>query len=150
MIVRKARPDERPTLIELMRRASLVWEDTRADLLARPELIDVPTTQIESGQVIVADIGGVVGFAAILPRDDGDVELDGLFTEPRHFRGGIGRTLVDAVVEEAKGLGASAVHVLANRNVLAFYEAVGFRVIGEITTELGPTGSLMVKTVDSP
>jgi hypothetical protein len=50
-------------------------------------------------------------------------------------------------MDEAGSLGAGGVHVTANRNALAFYEAVGFLSVGELTTELGPTGSLMVKLV---
>ncbi|HWA20744.1 MAG TPA: GNAT family N-acetyltransferase [Devosia sp.] len=150
MKLRRARIEERPALIELMRRASLVWDDTRADLLARPDLIDLPEAQIVAGQVIVAEEGGLLGFAAILPRTDGDVELDGLFTDPLHFRKGIGTALVGAVMSEAAIGAARAVHVVANRNVLGFYEAVGFRTIGEILTPLGPTACLMVKPVSSP
>lgn len=145
MIVRTARPDERPALIELMRRASLVWDDSRAQLLARPELVDIPAGQIAAGQVLVADDGTPIGFAAILPRNDGNIELDGLFVDPALFRKGTGRALVDAVAEAARASGARSIHVVANRNVLAFYEAVGFETIGEIGTELGPTASLMIK-----
>jgi GNAT superfamily N-acetyltransferase len=147
MIIRKARPDERSALIELMRRASLVWADTRADLLASPEVIDIPAAQIEAGQVIVAEDGPLLGFSAILPRSDGDIELDGMFTEPDYFRKGIGSALVQAVMKESRSLGARAIHVVANRNVLGFYEAVGFRSVGEIATPLGPLATLMVKDI---
>jgi N-acetylglutamate synthase-like GNAT family acetyltransferase len=148
--IRKATLDDRPPLIELMRRASLVWEDTRAQLLAQPELIDVPAQQIEAGQVLVAtaaDDATLLGFAAHLPRDDGDLELDGLFTEPARFREGIGTALVRAVERAAVALGAQHLHVLANCNVLAFYEAVGFVSVGEVETPLGPVASRMQKPV---
>jgi GNAT superfamily N-acetyltransferase len=136
-------------LIELMRRASLVWDDTRADLMAHPELIDVPADQIAAGQVIVAGEDVPVGFAAMLPRHDGNVELDGLFVEPSKFRHGTGRALVDAAGRAAKVRGAKSIHVIANRNVLGFYLAVGFRTVGEIATPLGPTASLMIKTLEA-
>lgn len=145
MNVRPAHPGERPLLIELMRRASLVWDDSREQLLARPGIIDVPAGQIETGQVFVADEDGPIGFAAILPRNDGNIELDGLFVEPSRFRKGTGRALVEAVADIARASGARSLHVVANRNVLAFYEAVGFVTVGEIGTELGPTASLMIR-----
>jgi len=150
--IRKATLDERQPLIELMRRASLVWQDTRAQLLERPELIDVPSEQIEVGRVLVAvdaETGAPLGFAALLPRDDGDVELDGLFTEPARFRQGIGTALVHAAAAAALALGAQRLHVLANRNVLAFYEAVGFETLGELVTPLGPVASRMAKRLSA-
>ena len=148
--IRNATLDERTQLIELMRRASLVWDDTRAQLLAQPELIDVPAEQFEAGQVLVAtaaDDRTLLGFAVLLPRQDGDVELDGLFTEPAHFRSGIGTALIHAVEAEAAARGAQHLRVIANRNVLAFYEAVGFESVGEAATPLGPLASRMQKRV---
>jgi N-acetylglutamate synthase-like GNAT family acetyltransferase len=149
MIIRKARGEERSQLVELMRRASLVWDDTRANLVAHPELIDIPAEQIAAGRVIVAEAGSLSGFAAILPRHDGNVELDGLFVEPAMFGNGIGRALVVAVVDEARELRARSVHVVANQNVLGFYQAVGFRPLGEIATPLGPMATLMVRDIAS-
>ena len=148
--IRTATPDERARLIELMRRASLVWDDTRAQLVAQPELIDVPAEQIEAGRVLVAvdARGALLGFAALLRRDDGGVELDGLFTEPARFRQGIGRALVRAAEVAATALGAQRLHVIANRNVLGFYEAVGFETVGEVATPLGPIASRMQKRLD--
>ena len=143
--LRKARLNERRALIELMRRASLVWEDTRAQLVERPELIDVTAASIDAGRVWVAAEDALLGFAVLLPRADGDIELDGLFTEPAHFRRGVGTALVRAVEGAAVALGARRLHVIANRNVLGFYEAVGFETHGEMATPLGPIASRMEK-----
>ena len=79
--IRPATPADRPALIALMRRASLLWDDTRAVLLANLAIIDVPPEQIEAGQVFLAEnaAGDLLGFAVLLPRPDGDAELDGLF-----------------------------------------------------------------------
>ena len=85
MNIRTAIAADRPELIELVRRSSLVWDNSRAQLLAQPELIDVPAEQIAAGQVIVVEDGGLIGFAAILPRDDGNIELDGLSLSPHAF-----------------------------------------------------------------
>lgn len=145
MNIRTAIAADRPELIELMRRASLVWDDSRNQLLANPGLIDVPLEQIATGQVIVAEDGVPIGFAATLPRPDGNVELDGLFVDPHLFRNGTGRALIEAAGQAALATGARSIHVVANRNVLGFYEAVGFTTVGEIATPLGPTASLMIK-----
>ena len=86
----------------IQRRASLVWEEYRADLLANPEVFDVPSTQIADGRVLVAEReGGLAGFSAIEWRDDGDADLDGLFVEPSLWRQQLGTRLVAAATPQA-------------------------------------------------
>ncbi len=119
MVIRPARAGERTALIELQRRSALEHDDTRAALLANPELIDLPVWHLPYTLVAQAKCR-VVGFAVTLPRPDGDVQLDGLFVEPGHWRGGIGRALVAAT------RGGRIMHVVANLNSLAFYRACGF------------------------
>ena len=65
-------------------------------MLANPGAIVMPPEQIAAGQVFVAERdAAIVGFAAVLPRADGDTELDGLFVEPEIWKSGIGRALVE-------------------------------------------------------
>ena len=47
--------------------------------------------------------GAPAGFVAIVPRDDGNADLDGPFVEPDLWGGGIGRKLVDAQVPRPAG-----------------------------------------------
>jgi GNAT superfamily N-acetyltransferase len=148
--IRLARPDDRLTLIELQRRASLMWEDVRDELLARPELIDssLPAEMIANNQVFVAERGDrILGFATIVTHEGDDAELEGLFVEPAEWRRGIGTALVKAVEREAQAWGANRLHVLANRNVRDFYEANGFETLGEQKTLLGPIALVMAKPV---
>ena len=75
---RLATPAERSALEELQRRASLIWEEDRDALLAHPDAIELPLEQITDGRTIVAEsVGELLGFAVVLPREDGDAELDG-------------------------------------------------------------------------
>jgi GNAT superfamily N-acetyltransferase len=148
--VRLAQPDDRLKLIELQRRASLMWDDVREQLLERPELIDeaIPEEMIAGNQVFVAHRGEhIVGFATIVTHEGNDAELEGLFVEPAEWRKGIGTVLVRAIEREAQSWGANRLHVIANRNVRGFYEAAGFEVVGEQKTLLGPIALLMVKPV---
>jgi hypothetical protein len=65
-----------------------MWEEDRAALLAHPDAIDLPAEQISGGRIVVIELAGkVVGFAAVLPREDGNVDLDGLFVEPANCGG---------------------------------------------------------------
>lgn len=119
MVIRPARAKERYGLIELQRRSALEHDDTRAALLADPALIELPAWHLPHTLVAEND-GCTLGFAVTLPRGDGDWELDGLFVEPGHWRGGIGRALV------AASRGKHTLHVVANLNALDFYRACGF------------------------
>lgn len=121
MVIRPARASERAALIELQRRASLEYADTRAALLADPGLIELPAHHLPH-TLVAESRGRVIGFAVVLPRRDGDVELDGLFVEPGHWRGGIGRRLVAA----SRTGRAGKLHVVASLHALAFYRALGF------------------------
>src|SRR5580658_10365360 len=78
--IRCAISSEREALEALQRRASLANAGDRDGILAHPDAIEVSVRQLESGQVYVAEWDGtIVGFAAILAREDGDTELDAIF-----------------------------------------------------------------------
>ena len=134
MIVRPGRPEERETLEELQRRASLALPEYRAALEAHPDAIELPQAQLDRGDVLVAEMDGrVVGFAAI----EGG-ELDGLFVEPDCWHRGIGRALVEAATHEARRRGLSLVTVVAGPSAKGFYERCGFRAESEEATRFGP------------
>ena len=69
-------------------------------------------------------------LAAILPRDDGDAELDALFVDPDAWRQGIGRALIEHSCSAAKAKGAASVHVVGNPHAEEFYRACGFEMLG--------------------
>lgn len=148
--IRIAHPDDRLNLIELQRRASLASEtgEVRQMLIDDPGIIDLDEEMLANNEVMVAEIGDrIVGFATIIAHEGDDAELEGLFVEPTEWRKGIATQLVQAIEREAAAWGANRLHVLANQNVLGFYEAAGFTRIGERKTELGPIGILMAKPV---
>jgi GNAT superfamily N-acetyltransferase len=80
----------------------------------------------------------VLGFAVVLPRDDGAAELDGLFTAPGHWGKGVGRRLVEHAERLARQRGAVSLEVVANTRALGFYEKCGFRALGEVATRFSP------------
>ena len=135
--IRLGRPEEREALEELQRRASLALNEYREQLLAEPDAVELPAEQIESGEVIVAELDGqIAGFAAVL-IDDSIAELDGLFVEPDLWRRGIGAALIDVAVHEARRQGLSMT-VIANPSARDFYEKCGFTVEGDAQTRFGP------------
>jgi GNAT superfamily N-acetyltransferase len=145
---RLAVPAERRALEDLQRRASLVWEEDRDALLANPDAIELPLEQITDGRTIVAEnVGGLLGFAVVLRRDDGDAELDGLFVDPTQWRHGIGRELLEQAERIAASEGAASLWVTANTRALEFYGACGFVTVGEVATRFRPAPR-MRKTID--
>jgi GNAT superfamily N-acetyltransferase len=145
--LRSAVAAERSVLEELQWRASLENSSYRAALEANPDAIELPASQIENGGVFVAERDDVVvGFAAILPRPDGDAELDALFVEPSLWHRGIGRALVDHCCLEAKAIGAASLHVVGNPQAQKFYHSCGFIELGVQATRFGQ-GLLMKRSV---
>ncbi len=130
--IRPAVPAEHAALESLQYAASVAVEAQRAVLLAHPEINGFPAKQIAEGRVWVAERDGqIIGFSALLPREDGDAELDGLFVRPDLWRSGVGRHLVAAAEKVAEQWGATTLHVMANPQAELFYRACGFELIGE-------------------
>ena len=137
--LRPARMDEAAALEDLMREASMIWDDHREDLLAHPDAIEVPRADLRAGRVRVHEVDGTVtGFATVLPLPDGTAELDALFVRPALMRHGIGGRLVEDAVRAAREAGVPLLVVTANPRAEAFYSRCGFRTVGEAPTRFGP------------
>jgi N-acetylglutamate synthase-like GNAT family acetyltransferase len=137
-VIRSARVEERARLEALQWRASLANPGDRDSLLANPDAIVLPVEQIADGHVFVAERDDVIiGFAATLPRPDGNAELDALFVEPNLWKTGVGRLLVEHCAQEARGRDARILHVVGNPHAEGFYTACGFRTIGVVETRFG-------------
>ena len=146
-LIRRAVISEQKELEALQLRASLTNAGDRDALLAHPDSIELPIDQIAAGTVFVSERNGaIVGFAALLPRPDGDVELDALFVDPEVRRCGVGRSLVDYCIQVVRMQGSPALCVIGNPHAYDFYNACGFKIVGTTETRFGP-GLLMRKTV---
>jgi len=144
--IRVARRDEQKALEALQWRASLANENDREALLAHPEVVELPLQQLEAGLVFVAEAEGTtLGFAALLRRDDGDIELDGLFVEPDRWKQGVGRALVEHCETFARAEGAECLQVIGGFEAVPFYRRVGFEDVGPYQTQFGPALRLRLK-----
>jgi GNAT superfamily N-acetyltransferase len=138
IIIRIAIPSEKTTLEDLQRRASLTNDGDREAMLANPDAIDLPIEQIASGDVFVLELSGrIAGFAALLPRPDGDADLDGLFVEPDLRRRGVGRSLVEHCAQIVIAGGSRALYVIGNPHAEEFYLSCGFSTMGRSETRFG-------------
>jgi GNAT superfamily N-acetyltransferase len=137
--IRDAEAEEAASLEALQRRSSDVWEAYREQLAAHPDAIELPQSYIDKGWVRVAvdEQGTPVGFSVVIPGTGPSHELDGLFVEPAHMLGGVGRALVEDAAARASGRGAACLDVIAGP-AQGFYERVGFSLIGTANTRFGP------------
>lgn len=143
--VRLARPEDRQALIDVMRRASLAVET--AEVLRRltkePGHFDLEEALIAKGHVILAEANGIpLGFASFIIHGS-NAELDGMFVEPGHWRRGIGRLIFDALRHELRAHDVTNIRVLAGASAVDFYRTVGFTIVGEEATPLGPIVPVM-------
>jgi GNAT superfamily N-acetyltransferase len=129
---------DRGELAALHRRSSLVYDDTREVMLARPDLFGVSPAALDAGHVrVVVRDGRMVAFATLLPKDGGTGELEDLFVDPEWMRKGLGRALIGDAVERGQAEGIERIEVTANPNALLFYTAVGFVAEGTVSMEFG-------------
>ena len=135
--IRLARPNERLDLEELQHRSSRALPAYREQLVANPEAIDLPLSQVERGEVSVAEsVDGIAGFAVVVIEGN-TAEIDGLFVEPHLWRRGVGTALIEAATHEARRAGLSLTVVAAPESV-EFYAKHGFTAEGRVETRFGP------------
>lgn len=139
--IRPARPQDRDALGALKLRASLAWGDNVEALQDLPEARQVPAEHLPAAIVAERD-GAIAGFATVLPRGDGEAELEDLFVDPAAWGQGIGRQLLAEAGTRAVALGARSLHVVAGGRARPFYERCGFRVTGPVTTDFEPASAM--------
>lgn len=146
-LIRAGSAADQPALLDIVWKTVMASAHDRDTLLAHPEAVQVPVEQLTPATACVADDGtALAGFAIVLPRPDGQAELDGLFVDPVLQRMGVGRRLVERATQLARDMGASELHVVANEDALAFYRSVGFVQTGMRETQFGQA-PLMYLTV---
>jgi GNAT superfamily N-acetyltransferase len=87
-----------------------------------------------SGCLLLATVGDEsAGCVALKKLDDGVCEMKRLFVRSASRGTGLGRTLVERVIEEAKRMGYRAIRLdtvpSAMRSAVALYKSLGFREI---------------------
>ncbi len=138
VLIRDAVPGDMTVLRGVFRRSSLSNDGDRPNLLAHPEVLELPDRAVREGRTRAAVAGGaIVGFASWLGAGDA-IEIEDLFVEPECMRQGIGRALVLDLIAIARSRGIGRVEVTANQHALAFYEQAGFVVYREDATRFGP------------
>jgi len=120
-------------------RSGMFWEEDRPFLEAHPDAIVVPADLVNRGQVRVAvESGSVVGFSSYVVTGTSTWEVEDLFVHPERMGLGVGRRLVEEMVDAATAAGCLRLEVTANPGAAGFYEKVGFVRDGLVPTRFRP------------
>jgi N-acetylglutamate synthase-like GNAT family acetyltransferase len=79
---------------------------------------------------LAGNSGQIVGCVALIPMEDGVYELSKMAVSPSRRGRGIGRQLLEHVIERARVMGARSLYLGSSTklpNAVHLYEAVGFR-----------------------
>jgi GNAT superfamily N-acetyltransferase len=135
--VRSAQIDDLPRLGVIERAAARLFLDTPYAWLVDGEALplDFVSDRFQAGQIWVAvdRLDLVVGFAIACDLDRG-LYLKEIDVEPAHGNRGIGRMLIETVVDWAKFHGYDAVFLSTFRDVpwnAPFYSKLGFSIVEE-------------------
>ncbi|NHW38089.1 GNAT family N-acetyltransferase [Paenibacillus aceris] len=130
LVTRSAVTGDVDTIRDIYRRASLTNEADHDLIATHPEWLVWDVAMLPFAHVAVVD-GRIVGFASSRQVDD-FLELEDLFTDPDWMRQGIASALIADIARRGLRIEVSAKHAKA------FYESVGFVVIGIANSPGGP------------
>ena len=81
----------------------------------------------------VAEADKVVGCVSLTPRPDTrHSKISSFFIHPDYKRRGVGKRLWKAVLEHTQNAGLTHLQLDADPGAVAFYEAMGFKTIGQV------------------
>ena len=146
LLIRDGTPADLDELREVFLRSSLSNQGDRADLLARPEVLDRSEVSMDNGptRVCVSPGDRIVGFLTSLDDVNQVLEIVDLFVDPDWTRRGIGRALVSDVMATARSHRSRCIEVTANLQALGFYEKMGFVFDRNVDTTFGPAPRLHI------
>ncbi|MFA6317095.1 MAG: ribosomal protein S18-alanine N-acetyltransferase [Elusimicrobiota bacterium] len=122
---RRAKPEDLPDLLAIEACCPSAPQWSAASLAAE--------LGSERSRLLVLEADGRVAGFAVLLMVPPDAELTSIAVRPEVQGRGLGRSLLDAAVEEARSAGCSKLSLevsAANLRALAVYEAAGFRPVG--------------------
>jgi len=144
MNIRLARVEEADLISGLCLRSKAHWGYDAAFMALSTASLTVHRSQIEAGDVWVAEIEGkIAGMVALGPMPDPSlVDLDKLFVEPAAIGSGVGRALMAVAVAEAKRRGYARLAILADTNAADFYQRMGAKYLSHKASDAIPGRTL--------
>ena len=145
--IEKASVNDIPLIRELTYQ---VWPQTYAGLLSQEQIdymleMMYSTSSLEKQMrdgaqfLFVYNEKDPVGFASYQEMEPGIYKLHKIYVLPSQQRRGLGRFVIDHIMEEIRKQNAKALQLQVNRhnNAKDFYERLGFTAIDEINLDIG-------------
>lgn len=130
--LRRARPEEAEVLTELVMRSKAHWGYSAEFMERCREELTIRADDVLASRMTVAEAGGRVVAVATLAGEPPEGELGSLFVDPDMIGEGMGRRLLQHMLETARGIGIRTVALDADPNAEPFYEAMGFVRVGVV------------------
>jgi len=145
MQIRRAKPDEAPTLTEIAFAAKRHWGYPEQWMESWNHVLTMQPEFIAGHETYTAFLDGLpVGFYALKPGLN-RMHLEHLWVLPEAMRRGVGRALFVHALGRMKACGFSTLEIESDPNAAGFYERMGARQVGAAVTELaGQTRELPV------
>ena len=134
--IRRARPGEEEVLTALVLRSKASNGYDEAFMAACVAELTIPAEAISDGEVFVAGDETPLGMYRLIAKGElGHVE--DMFVDPQAKRSGVGRALWAHMEARARELGCFRLGLDADPFAVAFYQAMGMKIVGE-----SPSGSI--------
>ena len=112
------------------------YERSRVDDWAKGE--DFSLARFGAREIYAAEVDGrIVAWFSLTSSTAGTCHLDDLWVEPSSIGGGIGKQLFEQASTRARELGCSVLEWDTDPNAQGFYERMGARIVGEVTSTWG-------------
>ncbi|HEV2803526.1 MAG TPA: GNAT family N-acetyltransferase [Chthoniobacterales bacterium] len=136
MKIVQAKPHDAEALTEIAHAAKRHWGYPESWIAAWRDILTMRPEFIAANVARVAiDEKRMLGFYVLTTEDDG-IHLDHLWVVPAAMGRGIGRTLFEHAMMQARGLGFDSIKIEADPNAAAFYEKMGAVRVGVSATEI--------------
>ncbi len=147
--IRPAATEEAAALTGIAHDAKRHWGYPEDWIQHWQEDLTISSDFINDNQVYVAELEGeIIGFYALVLGDQ-RAELEHMWVAPKHIGTGVGKELFIHAMQNAAGDNIAEVEISADPNAEGFYQRMGARRIGEVTSEInGQTRRLPRLTVD--
>jgi ribosomal protein S18 acetylase RimI-like enzyme len=104
----------------------------------------------ESLHVVAIEAGRVIGCVLFAPDENGGGRLFQMAVSDWFQGQGVGRALVEHLEGELRAGGFERVEMHARDSAVGFYEALGYRCVGEPFEEVGIPHRIMEKQFEAP
>jgi N-acetylglutamate synthase-like GNAT family acetyltransferase len=149
LLIRRATPVDAGALTAIAHDAKRYWGYPEEWIRHWQEDLTVTPDFVARNQVFVAERESeIIGFYALVILDH-CAELEHMWVAPKHIGTGVGKELFIHAMQLAAGDSISEVEISAEPNAESFYQKMGARRIGEVTSEvMGETRQLPRLTID--